>query len=299
MATNNKMNQNEQAEQTRLDLDQNETTGHSKTAQAATGQPATKKVNKKQVAMGALGGMVVGAAAVGLMSFETMGEPETPAPTPGNSDLHNLVDDEVDFATGVNDEMSFGEAFAAARAEVGPGGVFEWRGKLYGTYYAEEWNNMTPEERAEYNSHFAWSSSNEDAANVAEQQEQNDVEVEVVSTNGEEPPVEVVEPTDAETPEVEVVVVAHDPTTNTNGAVVTVGGEPVVLLDVNDDHIFDGLAADANHDGEISENEIVEISGENITVEDLGGFTTDMNGSAEMDDLSGMDDMSGMDGMIV
>ncbi len=38
----------------------------------------------------------------------------------------------------VNDNMSFAEAFAAARAELGPGGVFEWNGQLYGTFYATE-----------------------------------------------------------------------------------------------------------------------------------------------------------------
>lgn len=38
----------------------------------------------------------------------------------------------------VNDEMSFGEAFAAARAAYGPGSVFEWNGNKYNTNYKEE-----------------------------------------------------------------------------------------------------------------------------------------------------------------
>lgn len=38
----------------------------------------------------------------------------------------------------VNDEMSFGEAFAAARAAYGPGAVFEWNGNKYNTNYKEE-----------------------------------------------------------------------------------------------------------------------------------------------------------------
>jgi hypothetical protein len=38
----------------------------------------------------------------------------------------------------VNDEMSFSEAFASARQELGAGGVFEWQGQYYGTFYAEE-----------------------------------------------------------------------------------------------------------------------------------------------------------------
>ncbi len=40
----------------------------------------------------------------------------------------------------VNDNMSFNEAFAAAREELGPGGVFTWHGEYYNTFYAEELN---------------------------------------------------------------------------------------------------------------------------------------------------------------
>ncbi len=47
----------------------------------------------------------------------------------------------------VGDDMSFAEAFAEARAEVGPGGVFVWHGGVYSTFYAEEWNAMTPAEQ--------------------------------------------------------------------------------------------------------------------------------------------------------
>jgi len=48
-------------------------------------------------------------------------------------------------ATRTDDEMSFGEAFAAARAEVGPGGAFSWRGKVFGTFYKDEWNSLPTE----------------------------------------------------------------------------------------------------------------------------------------------------------
>lgn len=50
----------------------------------------------------------------------------------------------------VSDSWSFNEAFASAREQVGAGGVFEWRGGLYGTYYANEWNAMSQEERDLY-----------------------------------------------------------------------------------------------------------------------------------------------------
>ena len=46
--------------------------------------------------------------------------------------------------------MSFGDAFAAARAELGPGGMFTWHGNSYSTYTADEWDNMSAGERADY-----------------------------------------------------------------------------------------------------------------------------------------------------
>ena len=50
----------------------------------------------------------------------------------------------------VKQGISFSEAFAQARAEVGPGGVFHWHGGIYNTYTAEEWNAMSHEEKAEF-----------------------------------------------------------------------------------------------------------------------------------------------------
>jgi hypothetical protein len=50
----------------------------------------------------------------------------------------------------IHNEMSFGEAFAAARAEVGPGGVFIWHGGIYNTYTADEWNAMTPQQKNDF-----------------------------------------------------------------------------------------------------------------------------------------------------
>ena len=46
----------------------------------------------------------------------------------------------------VGNDLSFGEAFHAAREQVGPGGVFAWHGGVYNTYTAEEWAAMTPAE---------------------------------------------------------------------------------------------------------------------------------------------------------
>ena len=68
------------------------------------------------------------------------------APVPSE----HIVGHDMDVATGVDDSMSFSQAFAAARHEVGPGGLFVWHGNTYGTYYANEWNAMSPEEHDQY-----------------------------------------------------------------------------------------------------------------------------------------------------
>jgi hypothetical protein len=70
--------------------------------------------------------------------------PEAAVPTGGTAA------DEVPFATRPSDEQSFGDAFATARAETGPGGYFEWRGQLYNTFFKEEWESMSPGEQREY-----------------------------------------------------------------------------------------------------------------------------------------------------
>ena len=56
----------------------------------------------------------------------------------------------IDISTGVDDSMAFGKAFSTAREELGEGGAFVWRGNSYSTYYKEEWESMTPEQRENY-----------------------------------------------------------------------------------------------------------------------------------------------------
>ncbi len=50
----------------------------------------------------------------------------------------------------VSNNLSFADAFAAARAQVGPGGVFSWHGGVYGTYYETEWDAMSDAQRMQY-----------------------------------------------------------------------------------------------------------------------------------------------------
>ncbi len=56
----------------------------------------------------------------------------------------------IDIASTVSQEMTFGEAFAAAREEVGTGGIFSWHGEVYNTYYVEEWQGLSLGQRQEF-----------------------------------------------------------------------------------------------------------------------------------------------------
>ena len=50
----------------------------------------------------------------------------------------------------VDQNLSFGQAFHAAREAVGAGGGFHWHGGIYNTYRLEEWNAMSTEERHQF-----------------------------------------------------------------------------------------------------------------------------------------------------
>jgi hypothetical protein len=276
----------------------------------------------KNAVMTAGAGVFVGVVAGTLMSMNT---PEGDPTATADGDNGNLThpewtDGEVQVASGVNDDMSFSEAFAAARQEVGPGGVFEWHGQIYGTYYADEWNNMSAAERAEYGSHFSWNHIDNSESDVASATEHSSVEhtavdpvhvehaavdqvpagdddIEVVhvdhaDSTGETVPggvdvAQVDPPVAGDETCVEVLGVYHDSSDNTNVAHVTIDGHDAVMVDVDGDMVFDALAADMNDDGQLSDNEVVDIHNADISVDHLGGFTDDSSLMADGGD--GMD----------
>jgi hypothetical protein len=76
----------------------------------------------------------------------------TPDNEPDNPDLalKTPLPDDIDVAGKVTDSMSFEQAFAAARDEVGMGGVFNWHGRWYHTLEKEEWTSLSLQQRQEY-----------------------------------------------------------------------------------------------------------------------------------------------------
>ena len=115
-------------------------------------------------------------------ALESSGEADALVDDTANDESTNdTMDAAVNFAEGVNDEMSFSQAFAAARAEVGAGGAFEWRGQIYGTYYADEWEAMSDDEKDAFGNKFDFGGADSNY----EAEASNDGDVEVVADDDE------------------------------------------------------------------------------------------------------------------
>jgi hypothetical protein len=118
------------------------------------GNVVLKNLTKEQKQLLMAGQIGLAALATGVGAYTLMGfmpaeggEPEIATAEKGEA---AIICTEAPFAESVNDNMSFKEAFDAARSEVGPGGFFEYKGQLYNTYTQDEWEKMTPQEQQQY-----------------------------------------------------------------------------------------------------------------------------------------------------
>lgn len=212
----------------------------------------------KNVTIGGVPGILIGALGTGLVNSASASTPEDIIVEPASMDLEPLPVAEV------SDDMSFGEAYASAREQVGPGGVFEWRGSIYNTYNAEEWEAMSPEDRAEFADRFnlthievdtiseAESDLTEGYASVHEQNIENE---------------EVVGEVDIQVEEVGVVVMEDG--SEVVMATGQVGGHTAVMADTDNDGVIDAMAVDVNDNNVVDENEMAYVEDAGLTVEDV------------------------------
>lgn len=255
-------------------LTQNQSTSNSPTL-------ASAKSNKKGNAIAAgvsgfVAGVAVGAASTAAASSSEQELPE---------DVKEIKDESIetpepDQAILANDEGiryahvdadNFNDAFVQAREQVGSGGVFEYNGKLYGTYTAEEWNNMSEQERADYQSRVNEVApshhSSPSHSHVAETAVgHNDSSPEVVATNAE---MIDAEPVDNEIRVLGVEAVQDGDGNIMNVALVECEGDQALLVDVDNNGTIDVLLHDDNADGQLQETEIHDISGVGLEVADL------------------------------
>lgn len=155
----------------------------------------------------------------------------------------------------VSDDVSFDQAFAQAREQVGPGGIFEYHGATYATYYDSEWEDMSNDAKAEF---------------------QTAAQIDVIDKEVE--------------PEINVTSVGSHMMadgTVTNIATVQIDDINAVMIDADGDGVIDGAYVDANGDGQVQDNEIVDMSDTHLTMDDLA------NTMVHNDDMSALPDFDG------
>ena len=185
----------------------------------------------------------------------------------------------------VSDDMSFDEAFASARKQVGAGGVFEWRGKLYGTYYKNEWDAMSQADKDQYAANVFGTPQAKVHNDNSQEQPQKDMAEDTdaeQNTNVQK----VSDQTDNQQDMAEVgsgedgkyniqQVYGATTVTDDDGNPMTmveakVNGHNAILCDINQDDKIDAMVIDANDDGQITEDEIIPVPQGSVLVSELG-----------------------------
>ena len=182
---------------TRLEIDGQNTAGYhtveeSETAKAEAKSEKSENSVLKNVASGAAGAAVGVAGMMVVSGFkvpeEPIEDPEQPIvgtqsssyPLPEPAHFNGA---EIPVAHNVTDDMSFSAAFATARREVGAGGVFQWHGGVYGTYYANEWRGFSSEYRHSFSNYPYRTASETFSANSTPSGDEKQPEKPLVAEN--------------------------------------------------------------------------------------------------------------------
>ena len=241
--------------------------------------------NTAEKAAYAAGGFVAGAAsmAAGDVFATTKTEEAEKAPEeqpqidPANSPSEHeaiIASDEGLRVAQVDDDKAFAEAFADARAQVGPGGVFEWHGKVYGTFYKDEWDQMSAEERAEWQSKVGYNDlRDENEAQQYAQHQDTQAQEPVQNAN-----VHQTSQSQEQEPAVEIADI-RKVDVDGNGQLDTVVelNNGVMFADLDHNGVADVAAADVNGDGMISNDEVADVRTENIVMPQAPDGTTSVS----------------------
>ena len=241
--------------------------------------------NTAEKAAYAAGGFVAGAASMAAgdvfattKTEEAEKDPEEqPQIDPANSPSEHeaiVASDEGLRVAQVDDDEPFNEAFADARAQVGPGGVFEWHGKVYGTFYKDEWDQMSAEERAEWQSKVGYNDlRDENEAQQYAQHQDTQAQEPVQNAN-----VHQTSQSQEQEPAVEIADI-RKVDVDGNGQLDTVVelNNGVMFADLDHNGVADVAAADVNGDGMISNDEVADVRTENIVMPQAPDGTTSVS----------------------
>lgn len=194
-----------------------------------------------------------------------------------------------------NGSLSFRQAFDAARAELGPGGVFRWHGNIYNTYTADEWDAMSHAEKQQFAQrvHIEIPASQMKDDQLAGT-ETVDPDVTVVDTphvtlNDNRVLVDNVNivSTPADSDDDDIRVLGYGPVQLENGQIIDVkelemNGQRVAVIDVDRDGEPDFALSDSNQNRQYDEGEVIDLhTGEPVNfTNDNNDFTTTTDESA-------------------
>ena len=243
---------------------------------AAAAMPAEETTDKKTTArwqtatIGGVAGIAMGMAAsqaYATLSTDTADVELVEDGDGTTAETEGATVTEVHQAT-VDQNLSFGEAFTAARAEVGAGGVFIWHGQLYNTYTAEEWQAMSDAQKDEFATDVQPYLGQQTAAvhhtTTAHTAEPSQPDSNIHQTSH----------TEEVTTEPEVHFLGVD-TREVEGQTVNIGhmsidDVQVALVDVDNDQVFDVSVVDVNNNGQLDEGDnFTDISTQGLHVSDF------------------------------
>lgn len=277
-----------------------------KTQKIEKGTSPTSEVNKskhkslKKVAGFAGAGILLGSASPFVIDVNGAQSDDTSA---DGIALDGRIPEEISSISSsiINDDMTFDEAFAEARETMGPGAAFEWQGNVYATFTKEEWDAMTDDEKSDFYSGLSIDNPYDQSENIeiteedgmnftegtveSESQETTtsqevpiDIELEGYPNNADEDDIVIVtegesDNTTTEDSEIEIIGVYHDEESGANIGAINVDGQDLFMIDGDGDMVFDSIYADINNDGNIDNSEIMDISNDELSVDDIGGFS--------------------------
>lgn len=197
--------------------------------------------------------------------------------TPQNAEATAATVDTTPKVAIVDETKDFTTAFNEARDEVGPGGVFEYHGKLYHTYTDDEWNKMSAEDQSSFAEDVRPMATKVEAnyeANVQDVEVHHVTpEVHVVNASpateataqpaNNEVQAQVEEQTQSADNEIHVLGVEHNVEVNgqtVDVAAIEVGGHQGLLVDVDQDGTANIGVVDVNDNGQIDPGEAGNIT---------------------------------------
>lgn len=266
----------------------------------------------KSVLVGGVPGILIGASgtaafaagAPGAGEAREIAEAGVPGEPQTSEEVAGTVEDSETGSAGeaqattileahsVSDDMSFSQAFASARAEVGPGGAFVWHGQVYGTYRAddEEWMEMSAADRAEHSQtilsqvHAQPYTPTENEPSIIEYNPyQTDTDVQISDDLGDDG-------------EVDVHIVGVDQVELEDGSELEVGygevdGMDAVFVDTTGDGEVDTVLIDLDGDGHVGLGEVFDAEGSGLTLDQISA-EAELAGTETLDDhlYAGMPD---------